>query len=116
MSKLMGASTTLAPIYPGYVNVSRDDDGSVVVTVRGDPHTRDGAYICGHAADKGKPGRCTAGDDHCNNYCNMAPQKGPMQDHPLPCAQTFEGATASVRLTEAEWSKLLQEIAERDGQ
>lgn len=39
-------------------------------------------YVCGYASDKGQPGRCTPGDDRCNNYCNMAPAKGPMQPHP----------------------------------
>ncbi|MER8394100.1 hypothetical protein NKH10_19610 [Mesorhizobium sp. M1340] len=109
MRKLLGALTTLGPIYPGYVNVSRDDDDSVVVTVRGDPEVRaDSIYICGYAADKGAHGRCTPGDDRCNNYCNLAPQKGPMQDRPSPCSQTYEGKTATVRLSPAEWAELLK--------
>lgn len=41
------------------------------------------AYICGYETDKGKPGRCTPGDAHCNNYCNMAPEKGSMQSVPV---------------------------------
>ncbi|MBN9137841.1 MAG: hypothetical protein J0I92_17605 [Phyllobacterium sp.] len=111
---LIAAHTTFAPLYPGYVNVSREDDGTVVITVRGDPVTHDDrSYICGHAADKGKHGRCTPGDDRCNNYCNLAPEKGPMQPHPLPCSQTFEGATSSVRLGSEEWSGLLRELSEK---
>ena len=48
MSKLIAAHTTLAPVYPGYVNVSRDDDGAVIVTVRGDPAVmNDASHICG---------------------------------------------------------------------
>lgn len=105
MRKLIAAHTTLALIYPGYVNVSREDD-DVIITVRGDPKIRDGAYICGNPSDKGKHGRCTAGDENCNNYCNMAPQKGPMQDHPAPCTQTFEGETVTVRLSDDEWRAL----------
>lgn len=111
MSECMAACTTLAPVYPGYVNVSRNDDGSVVITVRADPKTFDGEYICGLAADKGKPGRCFPGDDHCNNYCNMASEKGAMADHPLPCSQTIEGATATVRLSASEWTSLYSELA-----
>lgn len=107
----IAAYTTLAPIYPGYVNVSREDDGAVVIRVRGDPTIRDGAYICGYAPDKGKHGRCTPGDEYCNNYCNMAPQKGPMQDAPLPCTQVIEGATTAVRLTSAEWANLLLNLS-----
>ncbi len=112
MSKIIAAHTTLAPIYPGYLNISRDeDDGTVVVTVRGDPEVRaNSIYICGYARDKGKPGRCTPGDEHCNNYCNSAPQKGPMQDSAKPCTQTFEGKTAAVRLSEAEWAELKKSL------
>lgn len=39
-------------------------------------------YICGFAHQKGEAGRCTPGDEHCNNYCNMAPQKGSMKCRP----------------------------------
>jgi hypothetical protein len=111
MNKLIGAFTTLAPVYPGYINVSQEVGGAVVITMRGDPIIRDGAYICGNPSDKGKPGRCLPGDENCNNYCNMAPQKGPMQDHPKPCVQTFEGKTVSVRLTAEEWAALSAELA-----
>ncbi|WP_136617081.1 MULTISPECIES: hypothetical protein [Mesorhizobium] len=111
MAKLMAAFTTLGPIYPGFVNVSRNDDGSVTIYVRGDPEVRaDSAYICGHAVDKGKPGRCTPGDQHCNNYCNLAPEKGPMVDHPASCSQTYEGKTAAVRLSAEEWVRLFSEL------
>lgn len=111
---LITAYTKFDQIYPGYINFSREEDGSVVVIMRGDPVTHtDRSYICGHAADKGAHGRCTPGDERCNNYCNMAPQKGPMQDHPAPCSQTFEGKTAIVRLSADEWSRLLSDLSER---
>lgn len=32
--------------------------------------------LCGHD--------CHPGDAVCNNYCNLASQKGPMADHPAP--------------------------------
>lgn len=111
MPKLIAAYTTLAPIYPGYVNISRDDDSSVVIYVRGDPEVRaESVYICGHAVDKGKPGRCTPGDEACNNYCNLAPEKGPMVDHPASCSQTYEGKTAAVKLSAEEWVRLFSEL------
>lgn len=110
MKSLIGAHTTLAPSYPGFINVSRDEQGAIIVTVRGDPTTRDGCHICGFPPDAGQPGRCTPGDEHCNNYCNMAPQKGPMAAAPLPCSQTDAGATVSVRLTDGEWAALLTEF------
>lgn len=113
MSKLIAAYTTLEPIYPGFVNISRDDDGSVIVYIRGNPETHaDRAYICGYAVDKGKPGRSTPGDDACNNYCNLAPQKGPMVDHPASCSQTYQGKTAAVRLTADAWEKLLEGLGQ----
>lgn len=109
--KLITAYTTLAPIYPGYINVSREDDGCVVISVRGDPKSRSGEFICGHSSDKGKPGRCTPGDENCNNYCNMAPQKGPMVDAPKDCIQTFEGVTVTLRLTADEWANLVAALS-----
>ncbi|RWF33732.1 hypothetical protein [Mesorhizobium sp.] len=111
MKKLIAACTTLAPLYPGFVNFSRNEDGSVDITVRGDPTTVAARYICGYARDKGQPGRCTPGDDHCNNYCNQAPEKGRMQDSPLPCDQTHEGEFAVVKLTAAEWEALISEAS-----
>lgn len=112
MAKYMAAHTTFAPIYPGYVNFSRDDDGSVIVIARGDPKIVDGIYICGHASDRGKPGRCTPGDDRCNNYCNMAPEKGKMQNSALPCQQTYCGETVSVRLSPEALADLLSKLSE----
>lgn len=107
MSKLVAAYTNLEPSYPGYVNISREDDGGVVITVRGDPTSREGYHLCGFApADTGKHGRCTPGDANCNNYCNMAPQKGPMQDSPVPCIQVHEGQTAAVRLSAEAWEEV----------
>lgn len=53
MSKLITAVTKLDPSYPGFVNVTREDDGFVVLTVRGDPKKVDGVYICGYARDRG---------------------------------------------------------------
>lgn len=110
MRKVITAHTKLDPVYPGYVNISGEADGSVIVTARADPTVRDGVYICGYASDKGQPGRCTPGDEHCNNYCNQAPEKGPMADSAKACFQTFEGATASVRLSPEEWATIVQQL------
>lgn len=111
MDKTIAAYTAPGAIYPGYVNVSRHPDGSVTVIVRSEPRTVDGFYICGFAKDKGAHGRCTRGDDRCNNYCNMAPEKGPMAKSPLPCSQTIEGAQASLRLSPDVWAEIKQAIA-----
>ena len=106
MTDLITAYTKPGANYPGYVNVSRDDDGSIIITTRGDPKIVQGAFVCGYARDKGRPGRCTPGDEHCNNYCNLAPEKGPMVDHPAPTEHTICGETVSVRLTADEWEGL----------
>lgn len=44
---------------------------------------------------------CHPGDAVCNNYCNLAPQKGPMQDHPPagPDAD-YSDDTATVAATQ----------------
>lgn len=110
MTKLVHAMTKMNSPYPGYVNVSCEDDGTFVLTVRGDPSSREGCYVCGYASDKGQPGRCTPGDAHCNNYCNMAPEKGPMQKHPLGCTQVLCGDTANVRLSAAEFEDLVRVV------
>lgn len=107
MTNLVHAYTKPGASYPGYVNVKRADDGSVVLTARGDPASRMGAFVCGYPRDKGQPGRCTPGDEACNNYCNLAPEKGPMAAGPLPTTQTFEGATATIVLTEHEWHAIV---------
>lgn len=107
MSKYINAHTNLDPAYPGYINFTREDDGSVTVILRGDPVVKDGCYVCGFERDKGKPGRCTPGDDNCNNYCNMAPAKGPMVNAPKDCVQVIEGACASVKLSAADFESLI---------
>lgn len=112
MSKCIAAHTNLDPTYPGYVNFTRNDDGTVTVIVRGDPKKIDAGYICGYALDKGYPGRCTPGDDRCNNYCNMAPEKGPMQPHPAPCVQTHCGPEASVKLPADAFAALIAGAAQ----
>lgn len=105
------AYTKLDPSCPGYINIRPEADGSVILTIRADPEAQAGEYICGYARDKGQPGRCTPGDERCNNYCNMAPQKGAMQPNPAPCEQVHEGTTATLRLSAAAWQVLWQEIA-----
>jgi hypothetical protein len=111
VGKLIHAYTKLGSIYPGYINFTREDDGTISVYLRGDPVTTEGVRVCGYACDKGKPGRCTPGDANCNNYCNMAPQKGPMQDGPLNCTQIICGETVKLSLSAAEFESLLVGIA-----
>lgn len=88
--------------YPGYVSINRTESGDVEVTVRAVPTVREGAHVCVQARDAG-PGRCIPGGPTCNNYCNMAPEKGPMQDHPMPCTHSDPGSQASFVIPAADW-------------
>lgn len=91
------------PSYPGFVSINKDDDGNVVVTVREKPTVREGAYVCVPKKNAG-PGRCVPGDANCNNYCNMAPEKGAMQDEPNPCTHIDEGRQVSIVVPAEHWS------------
>lgn len=108
MTKTLSAHTNPGSLYPGYINFTREDDGTVSVHLRGDPKiVEDGFYICGYQRDKGQPGRCTPGDDRCNNYCNMAPSKGPMQRAPASCTQVICGETVKLTLSAADFEALI---------
>jgi hypothetical protein len=107
MSNVYAFTAMGAKYYPEFISVNETDDPDLfTITVRSKEVVRDSEYICGYAADEGKPGRCTPGDEHCNNYCNMAPEKGPMADAPMPCSQTTEGSMAVITLTMAQMEEL----------
>lgn len=108
------AYTAPGASYPEYVSVNtvQDDADKLTVTVRSAPKREEGAYICGiEGRDEGKPGRCIAGDDNCNNYCNMAPEKGKMQDHPKPCVHIREGSQAVITLTRSQAKELVEQLS-----
>ena len=109
MGKCIAAHTNPGADYPGYINFTREDDGTVSVHFRGDPSKVEGVYVCGYPRDKGQAGRCTPGDDRCNNYCNLAPEKGPMQKAPANCSHVREGATARLTLTAVDFDALIAE-------
>lgn len=94
MRQTLCAFTPPEPAYPPYFNVERDGE-EAIITVRSAPTIREGIRICSHTPG---PGRCVAGGAGCNNYCNMAPQLGPMQDGPERCSHTDCGPTASMRM------------------
>lgn len=104
MTRVIAAKTKPGCHYPGYVNVSEMGDGSVAIVVRADPDIRKGVHVCGHRSQRGEPGRCTPGDDRCNNYCNAAPEKGKMQERPTPCEHITVGITSRVVFTAEEWA------------
>jgi hypothetical protein len=87
--------------YPGFVNFTRQPDGSVNVCVRGEPTEVEGKRVCGQT--------CLPGGPHCNNYCNLAPGKGPMASSPEKHTYLKEGVMAVVRLSAEDWAKLLEQ-------
>ena len=90
--------------FPGYLSINRLPSGDVSISLRSAPKViEDSIFICGYASDKGKPGRCTPGDENCNNYCNLAPEKGPMQPRAKSCRQVVEGALVELLIPKDEW-------------
>jgi hypothetical protein len=75
--------------YPQFVNFSVEGD-EVVISVRAKQTEVDGVRICGQT--------CQPGGFGCNNYCNMAPDKGPMADKPEDFTHHNVGAQAEMRL------------------
>lgn len=92
--------------YPGYVSFNRTAEGDVSVTVREAPTEVDGSRVCGVT--------CRPGGEHCNNYCNMAPEKGPMQDHPQRHKFWREGKSSTFVVPASEWSLEIDPCLEID--
>lgn len=106
----MIAYTAPGAEYPEYLN-AQVVDGKVRVIVREAPTVREnGSRICAHPKDRG-PGRCVPGEETCNNYCNMAPDKGPMADRPAPCRQVFEGKTLEIDIPLSEWQRMMEDAS-----
>jgi len=99
------AYTAPGSAYPGYVSINRLENGDVEITVREEGRSFAGVHVCANASDAG-PGRCTPGGPTCNNYCNLAPRKGPMQPAPLPCRHDKEGKQASFVVPAGQWPRL----------
>lgn len=92
--------------YPGYVSINRLENGDVSVSVRAKPKRGNGSRVCHSERDAG-PYDCYPGSPHCNNYCNLAPQKGPMQDHPERVDWVKEGALVELIVPSAQWPEEL---------
>ena len=92
--------------YPGFVSINREMSGDVTVTVRSAPRERRGVHVCAHARDGG-PGRCVPGGPTCNNYCNMAPEKGAMAAHPLACTHVDPGVTSCFTVPAEAWEAMI---------
>lgn len=88
--------------YPPFINISEAEDGKVRVSLRANPTVREGVHVCGFPKDRGQLARCTPGDENCNNYCNMAPQNGPMADAPIPITFPVCGDTVAATFERAD--------------
>lgn len=106
MKKIGALTAATGQGFPPYVNVTFEGD-EAIVTVRGEPEIYEGVYVCMHEPG---PGNCTPGGPTCNNYCNMAPEKGPMQDHPLRCTHVKEGPYVQVRMPKSEFEAIMERL------
>lgn len=97
------AWTVPSPIYPEFVNFMVDGD-DIIVTVRGSAAAIDGVAICGQ--------NCRPGDALCNNYCNRAPDKGPMADMPPTMTHHKCGETVAMRIPRAALVGLVKPLTE----
>lgn len=79
--------------FPGFLNLKQDGE-DFILTVRGDPKEYRGIAVCGV--------NCLPGGPLCNNYCNLAPQKGPMQKGPVAMDHVKCGEQVQLRLTREE--------------
>ena len=88
--------------FPGYVSINRLENGDVEVTVREAGTVHEGINIC-RSERNDMPGNCYPGGPTCNNYCNRAPEKGPIQDRAAPCVYNKPGGTASFIIPAEKW-------------
>jgi len=89
-AECLAAFTAFGGTYPPYINFSLDGD-DVVVTIREAETQIEGVRVCGRT--------CHPGGAHCNNYCNMHPDKSiPMADSPLDHCFPREGKSAQMRM------------------
>lgn len=103
--------------FPPYINATDLGDGTVRVTVRGNPKTSTGPRICRNSArqDEYRVGDCYPGGPGCNNYCNMHPARRtkehpdglPMPDAPEIATFTESGATVSAVILRADWDAFI---------
>ena len=112
MNGFIFAHTEVGSSFPGYMNFTKLEDGRVQLIVRSPAKVTTGAYLCGHAEDKGKHGRCTPGDENCNNYCNKASGKGPMANKPKDCETVRMGETARIIISAADFDTLCTALNE----
>ncbi len=107
MSENIFAYTAPGSNFPGFVSINRLPNGDVSVSVRAagtGPHK--GSRVCRHRKDA-TGYDCYPGGPHCNNYCNMAPQKGPMQDHPEQIEYYKPGDQSEFTVPADEWAKFI---------
>lgn len=106
----MAAHTPNVSPYPPYINIGVTSDGAVRVTLRARAKSHHGVYVCGyHPRDSRTAGRCTPGNQHCNNYCNMSPERGPMQDSPRDCVHIDCGPVVAADFDREAMIQVLEE-------
>lgn len=107
MNKLLGAWTGDESGYPPFVNFY-EKDGRVTITLREPQKEVKWANVCSVGFHKrGVLGYCTPGDNNCNNYCNLAPEKGDMQDSPSKVKVPQCGNSLSMQIPLEAFTNLI---------
>ena len=90
--------------FPGFVSINRLPNGDISISVRAAPTgPHNGVRVCKNRADA-TGYDCWPGGPHRNNYCNMAPQKGPIQDAPEAIEYYKEGDLSEFVIPADEWT------------
>lgn len=96
--KNLAALTKPGGMYPGFISINKQDDGSVTIDVREIAKEYEGVKVCGH--------QCKPGGHGCNGYCEGK------SDKPEPHHHVKEGAQVRITLTEEEWQSILRKLEE----
>ncbi|MBJ7440559.1 MAG: hypothetical protein JHD35_16235 [Sphingopyxis sp.] len=88
------AITHAVPVYPGYLSINREDDGSVTVHLRGAPLHHDTMRACGKS--------CFPGQAGCNNWCGYNADGG-RPANPEGIDVISPGETVTLKIKGSDW-------------
>lgn len=98
----IAAHTPEGRMFPGYFNATRQDDGSVTITIRSAPEVVHGVAVCGRD--------CRPGTARCNNYCNHDTTRV-MARRPIDMEHTKCGPLAAFTVPADAWEQIVQDAA-----
>lgn len=88
------AITHAVSVYPGFLSINREDDGSVTVHLRGAPLHHDTIRACGKS--------CFPGQAGCNNWCGYDPV-GESPAGPEKLDVISPGEMVSLKIKGSDW-------------